>query len=261
MNKKIGIFDSGLGGLSILKELLKILPNEDYLLYEDSLNNPYGDKSEKELLTITSNIVDYLLEQDCKIIVIACNTATTSCMESLRKMYPNTIFVGTVPAIKVAYDCNYKNTIILSTPYTSKSKRVQELIHDYKNLDQEIFLVSGENLAHLIELNDIVSIRLLLNKLLLPFKGKVDSIVLGCTHYPLIKEEIQNVLPGVSLLDGGSGVAREVKRQLECKNLLNPSKNGSIEIINSSSSSLVKRSYEILKLYDIIIKDGGNYED
>jgi len=261
MNKKIGIFDSGLGGLSVLKELLKILPNEDYLLYEDSLNNPYGDKSEKELLTITSNIVDYLLEQDCKIIVIACNTATTSCMESLRKMYPNTIFVGTVPAIKVAYDCNYKNTIILSTPYTSKSKRVQELIHDYKNLDQEIFLVSGENLAHLIELNDIVSIRLLLNKLLLPFKGKVDSIVLGCTHYPLIKEEIQNVLPGVSLLDGGSGVAREVKRQLECKNLLNPSKNGSIEIINSSSSSLVKRSYEILKLYDIIIKNGGNYED
>ena len=162
-------------------------------------------------------------------------------------MYPNTIFVGTVPAIKVAYDFNYKHTIILSTPYTSKSKRVQELIHDYKSSDQEIFLVSGENLAHLIELNDIVGIRLLLNKLLLPFKGKVDSIVLGCTHYPLIKEEIQKVLPNVSLLDGGSGVAREVKHQLEIHHLLNVSEYGSLNIINSKDTSLVKRSYEILE--------------
>ena len=247
MNKKIGIFDSGLGGVSILKELLKILPNEDYLLYEDSLHNPYGDKTEEELLLITSTIVDYLLKQDCKIIVIACNTATTCCMESLRKMYPNTIFVGTVPAIKVACDFNYKNTILLSTPYTSKSKRVRELIHNYKNPDQEIFLVSGENLAHLIELNDIVNIRLLLNKLLLPFKGKVDSIVLGCTHYPLIKEEILKVLPGVSLLDGGSGVAREVKHQLEIHHILSTSDYGFLNIINSKDDSLVKRSYEILE--------------
>ena len=247
MNKKIGVFDSGLGGLSILRELLKILPNEDYLFYEDSLHNPYGDKTEEELLMITSNIVEYLLEQECKIIVIACNTATTSCMSALRKMYPDTIFVGTVPAIKVAYDFNYKHTIILSTPYTSKSKRVQELIHDYKSSDQELFLVSGENLAHLIELNDIDSIRLLLNKLLLPFKGKVDSIVLGCTHYPLIKEEIQNVLPGVSLLDGGSGVAREVKHQLEIHHLLSTSDYGFLNIINSKDDFLVKRSYEILE--------------
>lgn len=247
MNKKIGIFDSGLGGLSILKELLKILPNEDYLFYEDSLHNPYGDKTEEELLMITSNIVDYLLDQDCKIIVIACNTATTCCMEALRKMYPNTIFVGIVPAIKVACDFNYKNTILLSTPYTSKSKRVRELIHNYKNPDQEIFLVSGENLAHLIELNDIINIRLLLNKLLLPFKGKVDSIVLGCTHYPLIKEEILKVLPGVSLLDGGGGVAREVKHQLEIHHLLSTSDYGFLNIINSKDDSLVKRSYEILE--------------
>lgn len=247
MNKKIGIFDSGLGGLSILKELLKILPNEDYLLYEDSLHNPYGDKTEEELLMITSNIVDYLLEQDCKIIVIACNTATTCCMESLRKMYPNTIFVGTVPAIKVACDFNYKNTILLSTPYTSKSKRVRELIHNYKNPDQEIFLVSGENLAHLIELNDIVNIRLLLNKLLLPFKGKVDSIVLGCTHYPLIKEEILKVLPGVSLLDGGSGVAREVRHQLEKRGLLsNAIKKGKLYIVNTLDDSYIDKSFKIL---------------
>ena len=84
MKKKIGVFDSGLGGLSILKELVRIMPNEDYLFYEDSINNPYGEKSDVELLKITSKIVDYLLENDCKIIVIACNTATASCMKKLR---------------------------------------------------------------------------------------------------------------------------------------------------------------------------------
>ena len=99
MNDKIGIFDSGLGGLSILKELLSILPNEDYLFYEDSINNPYGEKSDDELFEITSNIVEYLLKNNCKIIVIACNTATTSCMKKLKEQENNTICVGTVPAI------------------------------------------------------------------------------------------------------------------------------------------------------------------
>ena len=122
MNNRIGILDSGLGGLSILKELRKkVLPNEDYLFYEDSINNPYGSKSDAELLKIVSNVVNFLLKNDCKIIVIACNTATTSCMKRLREMYPDVIFVGTVPAIKMAYDNNYKNTIILSTPYTMNS--------------------------------------------------------------------------------------------------------------------------------------------
>ena len=101
MNRKIGVFDSGLGGLSVLKELRKTLPNEDFLYYEDSIHVPYGEKSDEELLTITSHIVDYLLENDCKIIVIACNTATTSCMKALREKYPDVIFVGTVPAIKL----------------------------------------------------------------------------------------------------------------------------------------------------------------
>ena len=122
---KIGIFDSGLGGLSILKELISTLPNEDYLFYEDSINNPYGEKSDDELFSITSNIVEYLLENNCKIIVIACNTATTSCMKKLREKYKDTIFVGTVPAIKVAYDNNYKGTLVLATNYTINSKIIQ----------------------------------------------------------------------------------------------------------------------------------------
>ena len=242
---KIGVFDSGLGGLSVLKEMMKVLPNEDFLFYEDSLNNPYGVKTEEKLLEITSKIVDYLLEKDCKIIVIACNTATTCCMKLLREKYPNTIFVGTVPAIKVAYDNNYKNTIILSTPYTTKSKRVEELLSDYTREDQIITNISGENLANLIELDKKEEIMQLLHRLLDDYKDTADSLVLGCTHYSLIKKEINEVLPNTVLLDGCLGVANEVKHQLTEHNLLE-NNTGSLEIINSKTDDLIKRSYEIL---------------
>ena len=247
MNRKIGVFDSGLGGLSILKELIKLLPNEDYLFYEDSVNNPYGQKSEDELLKIVDNVVKFLLKEDCKIIVIACNTATTCCMKKLREMYPDVIFVGTVPAIKVAYDNNYKNTIILSTPYTMSSKRVEELINEYHNPDQNIINISGENLANLIELNSKSEIMELLNRILGEYKNVADSLVLGCTHYSLIKDEINSVLPNTVLLDGCIGVSNEVKHQLEEHNLLSDVNNtGSINIINSKDEKLVDRSYEIL---------------
>ena len=246
MEGKIGLFDSGLGGLSILKELRRELPCEDYIFYEDSINNPYGDKDEEELLKITSKIVDYLLKENCKIIVIACNTATTSCMKKLREIYKDTIFVGTVPAIKVAYDNHYKKVINLSTPYTMGSKRVNELIRDFKNEDETIYNISGENLANLIELDKKEEIAKLLHKLLDDYK-ECDALILGCTHYSLIKEEINKVLPNTILLDGVKGVTMEVKRQLINNNLLsNNDKEGTLEIINTKNDSLIKRSYEIL---------------
>ena len=246
-NGKIGLFDSGLGGLSILKQLVKEMPNEDYLFYEDSINNPYGDKTEDELMNITSKIVDYLLNRGCKIIVIECNTATTYCMKKLREKYPNTIFVGTVPAIKVAYDNHFKNVINLSTPYTQNSKRVNELIRDFKNEDETIYNISGENLANLIELDKKEEIMTLLHNLLDDYKDISDALILGCTHYSLIKGMINEVLPNTTLLDGVIGVTQEVKRQLTNNNLLSDSTGeGNIEIINSKSDDLIKRSMEIL---------------
>ena len=248
MNRKIGLFDSGLGGLSILKEMMNTLPNEDYLFYEDSINNPYGNKTEEELFEITSKIVDYLLKEDCKIIVIACNTATTSCMNKLREKYPDTIFVGTVPAIKLAFDNDYKRIINLSTPFTRNSKRVIELINDNYKPGAIIYNISGINLANLVELNKKEEIDRLLTMLLSPYKESVDAVVLGCTHYSLIKPEIQKVLPKAALLDGTKGVTKEVQRQLKEHNLLsNKTTKGTLEIINTKDDSLVKRSYEILK--------------
>lgn len=248
MNNKIGILDSGLGGSSILKKLIKVLPNENYLFYEDSINNPYGNKTDDEIFKIVSNIVDYLLNEKCKIIVIACNTATTACINKLRNKYKNTIFVGTVPAIKVSFDHDFKNTLLIATPYTIKSNSVHELIDNFKKDNQNIYLESGCDLAHLIEVNDEEKIDLLLNKLLIPYKNKIDSIVLGCTHYPLIENKIKKILPNCNIIDGAIGVSNEVKHQLINHNLLNNSnKKGTIIIKNSKDKNLINRSYEILK--------------
>ncbi len=246
-NNKIGLFDSGLGGLSILKGLVNELPNEDYLFYEDSINNPYGNKSEEELYKIVSDIVKYLINEKCKIIVIACNTATTSCMLKLREEYKDIIFVGTVPAIKKACDLGYKKIINLSTPYTNSSKRVSELIRDNLHSNQELCNVSGQNLAHLIELGETLEIRELLKKLLSDYKN-FDALVLGCTHYSLIKDEFKKVLPNTDLIDGVEGISKYVRKVLTDNNLLADRKEkGNITIINTKSDELVERSFEFLK--------------
>ena len=184
-NNKIGILDSGIGGTTILNEIKKLLPNEDIIYYADSKNNPYGSKSDDELYKIVKNVVDFLIKKEVKLIVIACNTATTKCINKLRDNYKNIPFIGTEPAIKVACDNNYKNTLVLATPGTIKSERTQELVNKNKKINQNIYLLPCDYLANAIERNDSNEIDSLLYKYLTPYKDKnIDSIVLGCTHYP-----------------------------------------------------------------------------
>ena len=234
MDFKVGVFDSGIGGLSILSELEKVLPNEDFYYYGDSLNNPYGEKSDEELFKITSEVVDYLINKGCKLIVIACNTATTRRMKYLREKYQDITFVGTVPAIKVACDREFKNTLVMATPATIESERTSELIRDNKRKDQNIYLVSCPGLARAIEVKDKEEIEEILKNTFSEYKDKnIDSIVLGCTHYPFIKEEILKEMPDVSLIDGARGVSLEVKRQLENKEHLSEKRDRKIVIYNS----------------------------
>lgn len=242
MSNIVGVFDSGIGGLSVLRELEKILPNEDFYYYGDSLNNPYGEKSDEELFEITSGVVDYLVNKGCKLIVIACNTATTRCMKYLREKYKDIIFVGTVPAIKVACDRDFKNTLVMATPATIESERTMELIRDNIRKDQNIYLVACPGLANAIEDNDQEKIKEILKDTFREYKDKkIDSIVLGCTHYPFIKEDILKEMPGVILLDGSRGVAMEVKRQLENNGLLSDKSSRIIVIYNSLTKEEVTR--------------------
>lgn len=242
MSNIVGVFDSGIGGLSVLRELEKILPNEDFYYYGDSLNNPYGEKSDEELFEITSGVVDYLVNKGCRLIVIACNTATTRCMKYLREKYKDIIFVGTVPAIKVACDRDFKNTLVMATPATIESERTMELIRDNIRKDQNIYLVACPGLANAIEDNDQEKIKEILKDTFREYKDKeIDSIVLGCTHYPFIKEDILKEMPGVILLDGSRGVAMEVKRQLENNGLLSDKLSRKIVIYNSLTKEEVTK--------------------
>lgn len=232
--KRIGVFDSGIGGLTVLEELKKLLPNEDYLFYADSKNCPYGEKSDTELYDITSNIVDYLINKDCKIIVIACNTATTRCIKYLRDKYKDMTFIGTEPAIKVACDRDYKNILVMATPATIASERTSILVNDNKKDYENVYLVPCEGLADAIETDNFKKQEEIVSSIYEEYKDKeIDAIVLGCTHYPHIKDLISKYFTNAELLDGGAGVARETKRQLERMNMLGTGLSPVVEIINS----------------------------
>ena len=233
MDKEIGIFDSGKGGLTTLNEIKKILPKENYIYYADSENNPYGDKTDEALYNIVTNVVDKLISKNVKIIVIACNTATTRCIEKLRKDYPDMLFVGTEPAIKVACDNNYKNTLVMATSGTIASERTHELVKKNKKKNQKIHLLACEGLANAIEISNYEKIDELLHKYLDEYVDKnIDAIVLGCTHYPIITDKIRVMFPGAKQIDGNVGVAKRVESLLKKNNLLNnQEKNGTIEFI------------------------------
>ncbi len=232
--KKVGVFDSGIGGLTVLEELKKVLPNEDYLFYADSKNCPYGEKSDTELYDITSNIVDYLISRDCKIIVIACNTATTRCIKYLRDKYKDIVFVGTEPAIKVACDRDYKNILVMATPATIASERTSILVNENKKDYENVFLVPCEGLADAIEIDNFSKQEEIISNIYNEYKDKeIDAIVLGCTHYPHIKDLISKYFNNAELLDGGNGVARETRRQLEKMSMLGDGVAPIVEIINS----------------------------
>lgn len=229
----IGIFDSGIGGLTTLDEIKKLIPNENYIYVKDSSHNPYGSKTIEELNNITSNICDYLIKRGCKIIVIACNTATTRCITYLRNKYPDISFVGTEPAVKVSADKGFKNTLILATPVTIKSPRLLELINKHQRKDQNIYLEACDKLANAIELHNEKLINEIINNLKIKYKDKnIDSIVLGCTHYVHIKDLIGSYFPNVSLLDGNKGVSKRVLSELTRLNLKEV-ENPSVEIVDT----------------------------
>lgn len=239
-NMKIGVFDSGIGGLTVLEAIREVLPNEEYYYYADSLNNPYGDRSTIELYKITTEIVEHLIKHNCKIIVIACNTATTKCISYLREKYKDIIFIGTEPAIKVACDKNYKNILLLATPLTINSERTHVLIEKSKKEDENIYLSPSSGLAHAIETNNTLLEEEIIKSIYEEYKDKnIDAIILGCTHYPIISDLINKYFKDVVLLDGRSGVARIVYKKFTENNLRSTNKRGKVEVYNSLNKTTI----------------------
>ena len=220
-NEAIGIFDSGIGGVTVLKEIINILPNEKYIYYSDSKHNPYGVKTKEEVLGFVDRIINYFIEKDCKAIVFACNTATALAIDEMRKKYPDLLLIGTEPAYKMIHDyAPNTKTLVMATPATIESERFQNLYHHYDN--QKSYLLACPNLAYLIEEEKEEELTSYLQQLLGPFqKENIESVVLGCTHYPLIIEKIENILGKVKFYDGGEGIANHLYHLLESNHLLN----------------------------------------
>ena len=213
---KIGVFDSGMGGMTTFREIRELSPNEDVEYYADFINHPYGNKTDEELDEITTNVVRNFVNGGAEMIVIACNTATTKCIRKLREKFPGVIFVGTEPAVKPACDDGNKNILVLVTPVTAGSEQLERLITNNKKEDQNITVVPCHGLAEAVETRDEAKIQDALDKNLHEYVGgDYDAVVLGCTHYVLIKDEIQKMFANAKLYDGNKGVAKRVKAILE----------------------------------------------
>lgn len=210
---KIGVFDSGIGGTSVLEAIKRLLPNEEYYYFADSKNCPYGEKEDDELYRIVKGNVEFLINWGAEIIVIACNTATTRCIEKLREEF-KIPFVGTEPAVRLAAKSNANKILVLATPGTIHSERLETLVKENQRQSQVIDLLPCPGLADTIEFNlnkDESKIYKKLEELLNNLPKDYDSIVLGCTHYSLIKPLIQEFFPSAELVDGNESVAKRVK--------------------------------------------------
>ena len=226
MNQKsdhIAVFDSGVGGISVLRQLVARMPGERYLYYGDTAHAPYGTRSPDEVRALALAAAEKLVSRGLKALVVACNTATAMAIDALRSRYPDLLIIGIEPALKVAADkypgCRVG---IMATPVTLAGEKLHHQMERFENCC-EIYSIPAPGLSELVDAGQQNSPRCeaLLRELLEPFVGKLDALVLGCTHYPFAAATISRILgENTVLLDGGIGTAAQTQRQLAHLGLL-----------------------------------------
>lgn len=242
-NKPIGLFDSGIGGTSIWKEVVKLLPNENTIYLADSKNAPYGEKSSEEIIALSVKNTEFLLSKGCKLIIVACNTATTNAIDYLRKNY-TVPFIGIEPAIKPAALLSKTGAIgILATKGTLSSKLFEKTTKEYtKNITT--IEQDGEGLVPLIEEGKLNSpeINELLTAYLKPMLNfNIDHLVLGCTHYPYLIPQIKKIIGNkITIIDSGEAVAKQTKAILEKHNLLSTSTKSRHQFYTNAETKVLK---------------------
>ena len=247
----IAVFDSGVGGISVLRQLRKIMPEEKYIYYGDSANAPYGSRPTGEVRQLTLAVAEKLTtEYPVKALVVACNTATAAAIKLLRKTYPDLIVVGIEPALKLAADhFPGGNLGVLATEVTLREEKFDALVHRFEE-SCTVHKIPAPGVVNLIEAgkNDSPEMLELLKVILGPYVGRLDALVLGCTHYPFVARNIAAIMgPETTLLHGGKGTARETKRRLLEAGLLRSGK-GSVEIRNSAADpNMLRLSQKLLE--------------
>lgn len=223
MNQKndyIGVFDSGVGGISVLRQLKKCLPNERFLYFGDSANAPYGKRTTAQVQELTLAAAEKMMAFGLKALVVACNTATSAAIRTLREKYPDLIVIGIEPALKPAVDQFPDGYIgVMATDVTLREEKFNDLLRRFE-AGATIVKISAPGLVELVEAGKADSADSLLEDILAPYKN-LDALVLGCTHYPLAAASLRRLLgPRTVLIDGGEGTARETKRRLAEAGLL-----------------------------------------
>ena len=239
-NGFVGVFDSGVGGISVLKSLVAELPGEDFHYFGDSANAPYGEKTEEQVRALSQSIAERFVADGAKAIVIACNTATSAAAPMLRAEYPDLPIIGIEPALKPATEApGHGRILVMATDITLKLDKYQELAATYGQ-DCEVISVPCPGLAARIERGDLEApdLREMIRGFVGGFAGTVGSVVLGCTHYPFVRRQIAEVLgEGVMFFDGGAGTARQLRRCLDEAGLLSERESGgSVELASSEDT-------------------------
>ena len=239
-NDYIAVFDSGVGGLSVLRHLRQRMPGENYLYFGDCANAPYGSRSTEAVRALTLAAVESILAAyPVKALVVACNTATAAAIRDLREKYPERIIIGIEPALKLAADKFPGGCIgVMATQVTLREEKFDILLHRF-DAGCTVEKIPAPGLVELIECGkaDTPETDALLEKLLCPYVGKLDALVLGCTHYPFAAKAISRVLgDGVVLLDGGEGTARETERRLQAAGLLRNGAQGKLKLTASGNA-------------------------
>ena len=245
----IAVFDSGVGGISVLKELVALMPGENYLYFGDSANAPYGKKTTEEVRELTLQRAKMLFDRGAKALVVACNTATSAAIDLLREQFPDKLVLGIEPALKPAITQFPTGQIgIMATDVTLREEKLQRLIDRFDTA--KVHRISAPGLVELIESGkaDSRETEDFLRQILAPYVGKLDALVLGCTHYPFVKDTISRILgDGTVLFDGGAGTARQTQRLLEQEGLLNDG-HGSLTMENSAGTPrLIELSHQLLE--------------
>jgi len=237
----IGVFDSGVGGTSIWREIHRLLPHENTIYLADSANAPYGQRSKEEIVALSKKNTDFLVSLGCKMIVVACNTATTNAIRELRASY-DIPFIGIEPAIKPAAHSSATQTIgILATQGTLNSELFNKAVESYH--DVRIIEQVGHGLVQLIESGEMESEEMdhLLHSYLDPMVAEgIDYLVLGCSHYPYLIPQIRKILPEhVTIIDSGEAVARQTRNVLDERKALNTSQDIPYTIFYTNSDPAV----------------------
>ena len=252
----IGVFDSGVGGLSILDEALRQLPEHDYIYLADSLNAPYGEKSSEWIASRSMELCQYLAAQGCQAIMIACNTATAQAIAHIRAELNSIPIIGVEPGIKPAAMQSHNGVVgVLATEATLKSDKFNALLATLPS-DCHFIKQSGEGLVPLIEAgkaNSEETLELLAKHLITMQDAGADTIVLGCTHYPFLKKAIRKLLgDSINLIDTSDAVVRQLKRKLETsQGKLTNDKAGTVKFISSKDAETLRNMAQELMQSDL----------